>query len=136
MKRMLVIATTLALVATLGGTSPAQAQEWPVDCLFTDGEELQTVTIDPQTLQIRVNPEGVAPDVDLIATGARDLSDCLSGGIDLPTLNCLIAKLQEIRESLQRGDLRYVYQDPYTGEVVVDGGRLRDDLTTCLFVTV
>ena len=59
---------------------------------------------------------------------------CLEGGTVTGLADCLAAKAGEIVGSLDPANLnfRYVYRDPTTGQVTLDGGLLLADLTHCV----
>lgn len=148
MKRVWGIALAAAVVAaSFGVAAPASAADascWDY-ILYNDGividGELQTVTVDINTLEIRVNPSALDGDVDMLVASIVDevtpfvrFATCMEGGIVTATVSCLQAKVFEIVGSLDPANLnlRYVYQDPMTGELVIAGGVLVNDATACI----
>lgn len=136
MRKTFALGLTAALsVATLGFAAPARAADWPTDCLRSSGAiDFESFSIDLVTLEVRINPAGVGPDVDMVTSAVTGLALCLENDIVLGRVTCLLGKVEEIVTSINVPALylRYVYQDPATGELVIDGGRLVEDATACL----
>jgi hypothetical protein len=132
------LVTAAVATATLAVASPAKAQG-PLDCLDIQFEfpQANSVTVDVDTLQVRVDPDAIEGDVTmlagLVAGITLDLARCLEGGLIVGPAMCYVDRALEIANSLDplSLQLRYVYQDPETGDFVIDGGRLLADLTSC-----
>lgn len=127
-KRWVMGVAAAVAAASLGVAAPARAQ----DCLsnrFPMPPEAGTVYI--ENGQIRINPGGVQGDVDQYVAYATeravDLYWCV---VELvPTqVWCLGNGVIGIVANIDQ----YVYQDPNTGEIVIDYARLVSDATSCL----
>ncbi len=137
MKRFATVAVVAIVAATTLGV-PARAEARVVDCtdhLFVQEEAgFQSFTINLQTLEVRIQPGAVGDDalmlVDYYGFDGVNFALCAEGGLVTGPVFCFLGRLDEIISSLDpmNGYLRYVYQDPNTGEIVIDGGRLVADL--------
>ena len=134
-KTWAVLLTAVVAAATLGVASPARAQGWPTDCLESDGGlGLQTVTVDLENGVIEIDHTGVVNDVNYVAAVTTALAWCLENDYVVGTANCLLTKLAEILVSIDVGslDLRYVSVNLFTGEILIDYGRLVTDAGECV----
>lgn len=141
--------TTAVCAATLGvAAAPAAAAETCHELTLEDllGDDttidLGSVSINRDTLEIRVNPAAIDDDVSMLADLIVDevamrivrYATCVEGGVVTGIVNCALSKALEIAGTLDPANLnlRYVYQDPTTGEIVVAGGLLVGDATACV----
>lgn len=142
MRRTFAIGLTAAMSAVaIGLAAPVHAsasEECFPDRMIPIG--LQSVSVNLQTLEIRIDPAAIDDDVnwavglvlaeiDYTIEGAL----CVEGGVVTGPVRCLVAKAREIAGSLDPANLyfRYVYVDPATGEIVIPGGQLVADATAC-----
>ena len=140
MRRTWAAMTAAAVVAgSLAIAAPARAAAEDCSDYLNSGStiEFESFDVNWDMLQVRINPQGVDPDVQMLVhevTRAVDFVLCLEGGLATGTVNCVVAKVLEIAGSLDPASLnfRYVYQDPATGEIVIEGGLLADDAQSCL----
>jgi hypothetical protein len=136
MRRVTILLVVALVAAGLGVAGPARAAD-EADCLtIAPPPDINSVEINGLT--ITVHPDQVGPDalaqvnyyIFYLVVG-RTL--CLEGGIVTGKLPCIEAKIAEIVGSLDpvNLNLRYVRQDPSTGDIVIDGNLLVADLTAC-----
>jgi hypothetical protein len=138
-KAWAVALTAVVAGATIGVAAPARAAD--EDCLdyFNQSQQLdfQTIAVDVQNLKVTIDPAGVRPDVAMLQDELTEILGiflCLEGGTVTGLAGCLADKAAEIVGSLDpvNLNLRYVYRDPTTGQVTLDGGLLLADLTHCI----
>lgn len=99
--------------------------------------DFQVITVDLANLKVTINPNGAAADVAMLRAELEQILGiflCLEGGTVTGLADCVLAKVDEIVSSLDPTNLnlRYVYRDPATGNVTVDGGLLVADATACV----
>lgn len=133
-KRWAIAIVTATAVASLGITSPAGAQQDCVGWGFSPAPGPNTVSV--ENGQLRINPGGVGADIEQYLAYVDPYADKVGrcvGGLIPPEVFCVINNALEIIDAIDpvNGDLRYVYQDPETGELVVDYGLLLSDITAC-----
>ena len=138
MTRLIMVAVAAAVAATTVAV-PAHAEARADDCtkILTVQEEpdFQSFSIDLQTLQVRIQPGAADDDAKMLVNyyvlDVVAFTLCVEGGVVTGTVQCLLDRAQEIAGSLDPHNLyfRYVYRDPMTGEIVIDGGRLVSDLS-------
>lgn len=122
MRKVWALALTAAIAAATLVVAAPSAHAWPADCAAL--EDPPGVSVDPDTLQVRIDPGGLPnPDADW----ALQVANCLDNGLVLNKAFCFALM------PLWFPFGEHVYQDPYTGEIVIDGGRLASDATTCLY---
>ena len=133
--------TVAVSAAAIGLAAPAHASA-SVDCFPPQDivVDIQSVSVNLQTLEVRIDPAAIDDDVNWVVALVLSEIDytvdgalCTEGGLVTSRVRCLVAKALEIARSLDPASLyfRYVYQDPYTGEIVIDGGQLVADGTAC-----
>lgn len=119
-----------ALVAagSLGIAAPASAQ----DCLGATGPLPPLETVYTENGQLRINPNGVGSDVERYSGHALEewveTRDCVYGYVP----EQVWCAYELVWFGIIFGESGpYAYQDPYTSEIVVDYGRLQNDLNDC-----
>lgn len=125
-KKSLAMAIVAAVAAVpFGYAAPASAQECNDAIRFP---ETTTVTI--ENGQIRINPSGPPEDVDNLTAFATVLANiAVDCAVDAVPSQVWCA-LNVVANGVFFGT--YVYQDPYTGEIVIDYGRLVADTSSCV----
>lgn len=128
-KKSALLLGAMVSVASFGPAGPAHAQ----DC--TTLEPMPgTSTVSVENGQLRINPNGPGQDANNLTTygvaTARDLAACAVAPVPPQAWCPYYAAFEAIYHTVWGPG--YVYQDPDTGEVVVDYGDLTTYTTDCV----
>lgn len=121
------------LVASMGLASPPAMAD---DCNSGTPFLGASSTIYFENGELKINPNGVGPDVEMVRAWAEgradDAVECVLSLVP-PEVGCLIDKVVEIALSIDplAPDLRYVYYDQSTGTLAIRYQVLLNDATAC-----